>query len=210
MRTKPTGTMIFSAHRKAAAATMTMLLCVAGLVGVAAAAEDQGLVALYGVVDAACDCAASQRTGMDAALVCTQGPREFGRLKVKHRDRWDDAARRRAEDLEKVIQSCLSNALSARMASERLGLPPFRADGSLPQVYWQRVDVSTLRADPLKFVRLRHRAGGVDSKISTGMVTAGGAQQLQLRRARRDGGGRETIALRDIEQAWVMILGQSP
>jgi hypothetical protein len=193
------------ARGQAMAVIMTAVLA---LVGVEAfAANDQGLTELHRAVDAACDCAEGQRTGMAAALACSRGPREFGRLKVKHRDGWDDAARSRAADLEKVIESCLSNALSARTARDRLGLPPIRADGTRPAVYWQPIEVRALRADSLKLVRIRHGTGNAArDTTSTGMVTALGAQRLELRRARSDGGGSETIALRDIERAWVMVI----
>lgn len=180
------------------------------LTSVVFAANDEGLAKLHRVVDAACECAAGQHSGMAAALSCTQGPREFGRLKVMHRAGWDDAARARAGDLKKVIQSCLSNALSAGAARERLGLPPIRVDGSIPEVYWKPIAIALLLPRS-KLVRLVHRtrainAGQSKTLTSIGIVQARGAEQLQLLRARRDGGGSQSIVLHDIEQAWVMIL----
>ena len=63
------------------------------------------------------------------------------------------------------------------------------------------------RADSLKLVRIRHGTGNAArDTTSTGMVTALGAQRLELRRARSDGGGSETIVLRNIEQAWIMVV----
>lgn len=178
------------------------------------AANDEGLAKLHRVVDAACECAEGQRSGMAAALSCTQGPREFGRLKVMHRAAWDDVARARAGDLEKVIQSCLSNALSARAARERLGLPPIRVDGSIPEVYWKPIAVAQLHPRS-KLVRIVHRAratnaGQSKTLTSIGIVHARDTEQLELLRARRDGGGSQSIVLRDIEQAWVMILREQP
>ena len=165
--------------------------------------QDGGLAELHRVVDAACDCAAGQSSGMAAALACTQGARDFGRLKVMHRDAWDDAARARAGDLEKVIQSCLSNALSAAVARDRLGQPPIRADGTVPAIYWRQIEVRELSAGSSSLVRVRH---GNAATISTGMVMALDAGRLELRRARSDGGGSERIVLRDIAQAWIMVV----
>ena len=208
---------IFKARRKARATVSVLLMSSAVVVvmvvavaiakvSVAVAASDRGLVELYGVVDAACECAEGQRSGIAAALTCTQGTREFGRIKVKYRDAWDKAARARAGDLEKVIEFCLSNALSARVARERLGHEPIRADGSVPDVYWRPVAVRELRVG-VDLVRLRYGSGqDTEKTINTGMVRALGAQQLELLRARRDGGGSQSIALRDIEQAWVLIV----
>lgn len=202
---------IFKACRKAGATVAVALVSGAMLMAkVDVAAGDQGLVELYGVVDAACECAEGQRSGIAAALTCTQGTREFGRIKVKHRDAWDEAARARADDLEKVIEFCLSNALSARVARERLGHAPIRADGTVPDVYWRPVAVRELRVG-VDLVRLRHGTGQDTQKtINTGIVRALGAQQLVLLRARRDGGGSQRIALRDIGQAWILIVNDKP
>ena len=214
----PSSTGMPQARSVATAITIAMAMAMA-MVNIAFAANDRGLTQLHRVVDAACGCADAQRNGMAAALACTKGPREFGRLKVMHRDAWDAAARARADDLEKVIQLCLSNALSARAARARLGQPPIRADGSVAVVYWQDIEVRALRADTSQLVRVRQRTSqnrsdqnrgqsthNSSGAITTGMVLALDAEQLQLRRARRDGGGRKSIALRDIEQVWIMVV----
>ncbi|MFT5445382.1 MAG: hypothetical protein ACI9DC_000542 [Gammaproteobacteria bacterium] len=171
---------------------------------VAFAAGDQGLAELHRVVDRACDCAEGQRSGMAAALVCTPGPREFGRLKVANRDAWDDAARSRAEDLEMVIQVCLSNALSAQGAREQLGQRPVRADGSVPAVYWKSIASDDLRPGISSLVRVSRSSG----QSSTGIVLTHRGGTIGLRRARRDGGGIEQIAVQDIDRAWVMIVNE--
>ena len=168
------------------------------------AAGGQGLAELHRVVDRACDCAEGQRSGMAAALSCTQGPREFGRLKVAHRDAWDDAARLRADDLEKVIEACLSNALSARGAREQLGHRPVRADGSSPVVYWKSIAIDDLRPGTSSLVRVSRSSG----RSSTGIVVTHREGMIGLRRARRDGGGIEQIAVQDIGEAWVMIVDE--
>ena len=194
-------------------AKVTMLYMVSASAVVAA--NDEGLAKLHRVVDAACECAKGKRSGMAAALSCTQGPREFGRLKVMHRAAWDEAARIRAGDLEKVIQSCLSNALSASEARARLGQPPIRVDGSIPDVYWKPIALAQLLPG-WKLVRIVHKTRGTSTgedagkRTSVGMVEERGEAQLELLRARRDGGGRENIVLSDVEQAWEFIVSDKP
>ena len=67
------------------------------------AAQDKGVSELHRLVDETCQCGAAQSDGMAAALTCTRGPREFGRIKVQYRSAWDEVARSRVADLEKVI-----------------------------------------------------------------------------------------------------------
>jgi len=163
---------------------------------------ENGVGELRAVVDEACRCAAQQRDGIGAAVRCTGGPEAFGRLKVARRDAWDEAAQRIAARLERVIEACIANAEDADAARARLGLAPLRDDGTPAAVWWQPVPAADLGAHPRKLVRLR-LAG---AREATGVVEslAGGA--LLLRRARRDGGGRERIPLDVIESAWVMRL----
>jgi hypothetical protein len=196
-------------RKTAAMVTITMATALAivlaiALDKVAFAAGDQGLAELHGAVDRACDCAQGQRSGMVAALACTHGSREFGRLKVAHRDAWNHAARSRVEDLEKVIQACLSNALSAQEAREQLGHRPVRADGSVPAVYWKSIALDDLRPGTSALVRVSRGSG----QGSTGFVVTHRGGTIDLRRARRDGGGIEQIAVQDIDQAWVMVVNQ--
>jgi hypothetical protein len=204
-----TARLSMGADRIKAIGALPMLVVMAS-VSTVSAAPDQGLATLHRVVDTACGCAEGHASGLAAALSCTQGPREFGRLKVMHRATWNSAARARADDLEKVIELCLSNALSARVARERLGQAPVRADGSVPQVYWQQIAGAELRVDS-RLVRILHRTKGTsatqgEGKTSVGIVQSRDVEQLQLRLAKRDGGGSEQISLHEVERAWVMMV----
>lgn len=163
-----------------------------------------GLDELERVVHDACECAAVQPSGMDAAVRCTGGPREFGRVKVRHRDGWDDAQRGRTAMLERVIETCISGAMDADAARARLGLPPSLSDQPRPLVRWRQVAASDLGGHRARLVRIE-RAPGVSLK---GMVEAVADGAVLLRRARRDGGGAERIPLDTIRGAWVMELPQ--
>lgn len=161
-----------------------------------------GLDELERVVHDACECAAVQPSGMDAAVRCTRGPREFGRVKVRHRDGWDDAQRGRMAVLERVIETCISGAMDADAARARLGLPPSLADQPRALVRWRQVAAADLGGHRSRLVRIE-RAPGVSLK---GMVEAVADGAVLLRRARRDGGGAERIPLDTIRGAWVMEL----
>jgi len=169
-----------------------------------AALPAAGLDELERVVLEACECAAVQPSGMDAAVRCTGGPREFGRVKVRHRDGWDDAQRSRMAVLERVIETCISGAMDAGAARARLGLPPALSDQRRPLVRWRQVAAADLGGHRSRLVRIE-RAPGVSLK---GMVEAVAGGAVLLRRARRDGGGAERIPLDTIRGAWVMELPQ--
>ena len=83
-------------HRKWSRRLPVVLLAclVAPLIALGASAGARGgdgLEALQQVTHDACDCAAGQMSGLDAALRCTDGLQDFGRLKVAHRGAWDPA-----------------------------------------------------------------------------------------------------------------------
>lgn len=189
------------ARGKAVAAAL-LVACAMATCKTSFAADDRGLSELHRVVDRACECAQGQRSGMAAALACTAGTREFGRLKVANRDVWNAAAKSRVNDLEQVIQTCLSNAISAQSAREKLGQRPIRANGSIPAVYWKSIAIEDLRPGTSDLVRVNRSSG----QSSTGIVLSNSAGTLGLRRARRDGGGIVQIAVQDIEAAWVMVV----
>jgi hypothetical protein len=171
-------------------------------VNTVAAADDDGVRELHQVVEQSCRCGLAQRSGMAAALTCTQGPQDFGRLKVQFRAGWDEPARKRVAALEQIIEYCLSHAIGASQARDRLGQPPTRADGSLPPVYWLRLQLAQLVASTSDLIRIRDRHGNTRA----GMVVAKGDGQIRLRHARRDGGGTETIVTEDIRDLWILEL----
>jgi hypothetical protein len=168
----------------------------------AGARGGDGLEALQQVTHDACDCAAGQMSGLDAALRCTDGLQDFGRLKVAHRGAWDPAGARHAAELERVIETCIANAMSDSDARDLLGLPPLAVAGPAPLVRWKRVPPQTLARHPTRLVRIS-RGGGVTLK---GLVENAGDGSVVLRRARMDGGGRQRIPLAEIRGAWVMEL----
>lgn len=172
-----------------------MLLAMAG-----AAQADDGLGALAAVVRDACDCAAGQATGLDAALRCTRGPQDFGRLKVTHRDAWDAGGRQRAANLERIIETCIANAMTDGDARDLLGLAPPPASGPAPLARWRRVVPDSLPDHSTRLVRIQRNAG--DTLKGLVEFVDGGA--LVLRRARRDGGGRQRIPVGEIRGVWVM------
>lgn len=172
------------------------------LLAVPAARSADGLDALAQVVTRACDCAAGQASGMDAAIRCTGGPDAFGRVKVAHRGAWGEAQRARAAELERVIETCLSNAMDADAAREHLGLPAAIGGAGLSPARWRRVAPSALADHPTSLVRIDHGKGAPIK----GMVEGIDAGSVVLRRARRDGGGVERLPLDAIRGAWVMEL----
>lgn len=188
-----------SAARTRPRGVVVVLLAVSSSALVAA-----GLDELERVVHDACECAAVQPSGMDAAVRCTGGTREFGRVKVRHRDGWDDAQRSRMAVLERVIETCISGAIDAGAARARLGLPPALSDQPRALVRWRQVAAADLGGHRSRLVRIEH-APGVSLK---GMVEAIADGAVLLRRARRDGGGAERIPLDTIRGAWVMELPQ--
>lgn len=161
-----------------------------------------GLDELRRVVRDACECAAVQPSGLDAAVRCTAGPREFGRVKVRYRDGWNETQRARMAALERVIETCISGAMDADAARVRLGLPPAPSDEPRPLVRWRQVAAGDLGVHRSRLVRIE-RAPGVSVK---GMVEAVADGVVLLRQARRDGGGAEHIPLDQIRGAWAMEL----
>jgi hypothetical protein len=162
----------------------------------------EGIEQLEGVVDAACDCAAGHETGLEAVLICTRGPSEFGRLKVVHRDGWGERERRLAAELERVIAHCIANAMSEADARDLLGLPQPASDGPARLARWRRVAPSDLAGHGRSLVRI-DRAGGGTVK---GLVESFDGATVRLRVARADGGGVRELAVDTIRGAWVMEL----
>lgn len=179
-----------------------VLLVAAGVLPWPSASAAAGLDALERVVYRACECAARQASGMDAAIRCTHGPREFGRIKVMHHDAWDDAQRARAAALERIIETCIAGAMDADAARTRLGLPRASTDPPRALVRWRQVAAHDLGAHRSRLVRIARVQGGPVK----GMVEAVADGAVVLRLARRDGGGAERIPLRAIQGAWVMEL----
>ena len=176
---------------------------VAGLFGLllsGAVFAASGLDELERVVRTSCECAAQQRSGIDAAIRCTRGPRAFGRVKVLNRDAWNDAQRAQAAVLEQVFETCLSGAMDADTARASLGLAP--ASGAPPLVRWREVDAGDLGAHRTHLMRIVHSQG----TSVKGLVEAVVDGTITLRQARRDGGGARQIPLHAIEGAWVMEL----
>jgi hypothetical protein len=186
------------ARFRLATAVLTVLLAAAAR----PVAAQEGIEQLEDVVDAACDCAAGHGTGLEAALSCTRGPSEFGRVKVAYRDGWGERERRRAADLERVIEHCIANAMSASDARDLLGLPPPASAGPAPLARWRRVPPADLGGHSTRLVRIE-RAGGVTLK---GLVETLDGASLRLRVARADGGGVRQLPLDGIRGAWVMEL----
>lgn len=169
---------------------------------VALSAAGDPLDPLREVVESACACAAGQASGMEAAVRCTEGPRAFGSLKVIARDAFTAAQREEAAVLERVLETCIANALDHATARRRLGLAATPgAPGTAPMV-WVQIRVEDLPAYPQALARI-HTADGADMK---GMVARVSADALHLRRARRDGGGETRIPIAAIREAWVMRL----
>lgn len=188
-----------TAAQRAAAPARAVLL-VAAVLSWPAAALAAGLEELERVVHRACECAARQASGMDAAIRCTHGPRELGRMKVMQRGGWDDVQRARMAALERIIETCISGAMDADAARVRLGLPPARSHPPPAPVRWRQVAARDLGAHPSRLVRIERAHGGPIK----GMVEAIVDGTVVLRQARRDGGGAAHIPLHAIRDAWVM------
>ena len=181
---------------------MTPLAAVLLTAALGAGAAERGIEELREVVDAACDCAAGHASGLDAALRCTRGPQDFGRIKVARRDAWSDDDRRRAARLEQLIEYCIANAMSAADARDLLGLPLPSGATPAPLMRWRRIAPADLGAHRTRLVRIED-ARGAQVK---GLVEAVAGDTLLLRRARRDGGGIERVPLESIRGAWIMEL----
>ena len=168
----------------------------------AAGAAERGIDQLREVVDAACDCAAGRASGLDAALHCTRGPRDFGRIKVARRDAWSEEDGRRAARLERLIEYCIANAMSAADARDLLGLPVPPGAAAAPLMRWRRIAPADLADHRTRLVRVEDGRG----ERVKGLVEAVSGDTLMLRRARRDGGGIERMPFESIRGAWIMEL----
>jgi len=183
--------------------TWCAALVVAAAVAPAGAAE-RGIEQLRETVRAACDCAAGHATGLDAALRCTGGPRDFGRIKVAYRDAWNEDDRRRAAELERLIEYCIANAMTAADARDLLGLSPApqAPAGRAPVMRWRRIAPAELARHDTRLVRVEDARG----ESVKGLVESISGGTLLLRRARRDGGGVQRLALDSIRGVWIMEL----
>ncbi len=183
--------------------SVALVSILAGGLAAVSPAGAAGIEDLERVVEAACQCAAGYPTGMDAALGCPDGPREFGRLKVARQDALDGAAQARAAELERIIEACITNAEDLAGARARLGLSPLH-DEPAAQVTWRRVPPGELASYPSALVRIDVGAGAP----LKGLVESLDGITLSLRLARSDGGGREDIPVEAIRGAWVLVLPQ--
>jgi BASS family bile acid:Na+ symporter len=159
---------------------------------------DAGLLALDGIVRAACACAEQRRDGLDAALSCGKTTNEYGVAEVHYRDSWGREQKVVEQRLRMVLEHCLSRARPYVQSLDALGFLESGLGGEIPmpprRPTWYRSETDELA----QHIGSLARVGSAGGETFNGLIEAVTDANLMLRLSRDDGGGLRLLPLETI------------
>lgn len=182
------------------------MLCITGFGPIAwgQTAAEIGLQQLDATVQRSCACAGQKSTGVQAALACTQELNTFASLKLENKKLWTPDQQQLAGQVERIIETCLSQALDYRETLTLLDIKaPVKSPtpSTLGPYHWKKVQSRKLELYKAFLIRINGPAGNPVKGIIEHLDT----QYLHLRRARIDGGGLYKYNLKELQSLWVLL-----
>jgi len=182
------------------------VLCIAGFgpIALGQTAAEIGLQQLNATVQRSCTCAGQKSTGVQAALICTQELNTFASLKLENKKLWTPAQQQLAGQVERIIETCLSQALNYHETLTLLDIEaPVKSltPQTLDPYRWKKVQPRKLELYKAFLIRI----DGPPGNSVKGIIEHLDTQHLHLRRARIDGGGLIQYNVKDLQSLWVLL-----